>query len=299
MKNHFLKIIQTLRLFPIFCFLFFLFGQQALAGDASSKEMQDFLSALEERCAAYGWEDINLNEIPWEYHRTTQQKRPLMFVNLGTGSNCTLFLGGVHGDELPTIYLLLRLADTIKKNPSLFENECIVIAPLVNPDGFFADPPQRVNAKGIDINRNFPTKEWQAKAISLWEKNTNKNKRYYPGSKPGSEQETLFQIALIKRFKPQKVVSIHSPLNFYDFDGQSAELDNFEQWLDAISKETNHPFKKYGVFPGSLGNYAGLERDILTLTLELPSSDPDKGQEYFDKFYSALLKFTNLSMAPQ
>jgi murein peptide amidase A len=299
MKNRLLKIIKTFRLSPIFCFLFFLFSQPALAGDASSKEMQDFLSVLEDRCTAYGWEKINLDEIPWEYHRITRQKRPLFFVQFGAGSNCTLFLGGVHGDELPTVYVLIRLADMIKKNPDLFENECIVIAPLVNPDGFFTDPPQRVNANGVDINRNFPTREWNTKAIRLWEKDTNKNKRYYPGSKPGSEQETLFQIALINRFKPEKIVSIHSPLNFYDFDGQSAELDNFEQWLDAISIETNHPFKKYGVFPGSLGNYAGIERDILTLTLELPSSNPEKGQEYFDKFFAALLKFTDLSMALQ
>lgn len=298
MKNRLLGIIHSL-FFSILCFLIFNLNQQTSAGDTSSKEMQNFISALEAKCADYGWNDINLREIPWEYHRTTHQKRPLMFVNFGSGSNCTLFLGGVHGDELPSIYLLLKLADIINKNPELFENECIVIAPIVNPDGFLADPPKRVNANGIDINRNFPTKEWQAKAIFLWEKDTNKNKRYYPGSKPGSEQETLFQIALIKRFKPQKILSIHSPLNFYDFDGQSTELDNFVQWMDAISKETNHPFKKYGVFPGSLGNYAGCERNILTLTLELPSSDPYKGQAFFNKFYSALSKFTNLSMGLQ
>jgi protein MpaA len=87
---------------------------------------------------------------------------------------------------------------------------------------------------------------------------------------------------------------VHSPLGFYDFDGPSSDLDSFERWLERISRDTNHPLKKYGYFPGSLGNYAGHERDIFTLTLELPSSDVDKGNEYFHKFQTPILKFINL-----
>ena len=58
--------------------------------------------------------------------------------------------------------------------------------------------------------------------------------------------------------------------------------------------KTNHPLKKFGYFPGSLGNFAGHERDIFTLTLELPSSDPGRGFEYFQKFQQSILKFINL-----
>ncbi|MGP8154830.1 MAG: M14 family zinc carboxypeptidase [Smithella sp.] len=36
---------------------------------------------------------------------------------------------------------------------------CIVIAPLLNSDGFLSTPSTRVNANGVDINRNFPTKD--------------------------------------------------------------------------------------------------------------------------------------------
>jgi len=85
----------------------------------------------------------------------------------------------------------------------MFKDKCIVIAPLLNPDGFLASSPTRVNANGVDLNRNFPTKDWQAKAIRQWIAK-GKIKRYYPGAKPASEQETLFQMALIKRFNPQK-----------------------------------------------------------------------------------------------
>ncbi len=236
--------------------------------------------------------------IPWEYHRTTRNSHPLMFTYFGsTTGNCVLFLGGVHGDELPTVYLMLKLAHYVKDNPAMFKDRCIVIAPLVNPDGFLSLTPTRVNAVGVDINRNFPTRDWQKDALRKWITNAKKNKRYYPGSKPASEQETMFQIALIKRFKPQKILSVHSPLNFFDYDGPSSDLHSFDQWMEKISKEANHPFKKFGYYPGSLGNYAGHERSIFTLTLELASSDPRNGKEYFQKFQSSILKFINLPVA--
>jgi protein MpaA len=43
-----------------------------------------------------------------------------------------------------------------------------------------------------------------------------------------------------------------------------------------------------GFFPGSLGNYAGQELGIPTLTLELPSADPAKARAYWDRFRSGI-----------
>ena len=101
----------------------------------------------------------------------------------------------------------------------------------------------------------------------------------------------------MNRFKPRKILSLQSPLGFYDFDGPTTGLDSFEQWLDAISKESKYPLKKFGFFPGSLGNYAGHERNIFTLTLELPSSEPQKGSEFYRKFQPAITKFIDLSVS--
>ncbi len=288
-------MMAFMKTFSLFLVLSLIIPVQTFALDTSPTNIKTFLKALELRCIEYGWTDINPNEIKWEYHRTTQRKYPLVFTQFGSSkNNCILFLGAVHGDELSTVYVLLKFAHYIKDNPALFKDKCIIIAPLVNPDGFFSKPSERVNANGVDINRNFPTRDWSSEAVRQWEGKYNSNRRYYPGKKPGSEQETLFQIALIKRFKPQKILSVHSPLGFFDFDGPSSDLDSFERWLERISKDTNHPLKKYGYFPGSLGNYAGHERDIFTLTLELPSSDTDKGNEYFLKFQTPILKFINL-----
>ena len=198
----------------IFLFLLFCLFSPApvFSSDSSSSDFKKYIGVLQEQCSRYGWSDVKLGEITWEYHRTTINKNPLMFTYFGnTAGNCVLFLGGVHGDELPTIYLMLKLAHYVKDNPVMFKDKCIVIAPLVNPDGFLSAAPARINASGVDINRNFPTRDWQKDAISQWIAKGKKNKRYYPGVKPASEQETIFQTALIKRFQPQKILSVHSP----------------------------------------------------------------------------------------
>jgi protein MpaA len=252
------------------------------------------MGALEKQISRYGWTDVKPRAIAWEYYRTTKNKNPLIFATFGNSKGeCVLFLGGVHGDELPTVYLMFKLANYVKDNPALFKDKCIVIAPLVNPDGFLAASPTRVNANGVDLNRNFPTRDWQASAIRKWVAK-GKNKRYSPGTKPASENETQFQIALIKRFKPQRILSAHSPLNFFDYDGPSSNLNSFEQWMEKISKEENYPWKKFGYYPGSLGNYAGHERNIFALTIEMPTSDPRHGSEYFHKFQPSILKFIQL-----
>lgn len=282
-----------------FCIIIvFVVSEKGFTADSTDEKFQKFLKTLKNRFAEYGWADLRPDEIPWEYHRTTRLKHPLMFSCFGDKTeNCTLLLAAVHGDEVPTAYVLFKLAGYLKENPETYKDKCIIIAPLVNPDGFLATPPTRTNSQGVDSNRNFPTKDWGKDALNKWETREHKNKRYYPGKTSGSEKETMFQVALIKRFKPHKIVSLHSPLGLYDFDGPSTDIDNFEKWIDAISKETNHPLKKLGFFPGSLGNYAGLERNIFTLTLEFSSSEPDKGQEFYNKFQSALVKFLSLNIS--
>jgi murein peptide amidase A len=256
-------------------------GAQEKAG-----EFHKFASELERHFENLGWKDLDIEKLDWEYHRKTRGNRPLIFTSFGKSSGkVVLFLGGVHGDESPSVYILFRLAQFLKKNPELYSNKTIVIAPLVNPDGFLARPQRRTNSAGVDINRNFPTKDW---------KRSSKD-RYYSGPQANSESETKFQIALVNRFKPSHIISIHSPLACNDYDGPSSDLDSLVIWLKKVSKENGLPLRRYQVFPGSLGNYAGMERRIHTLTLELPSSEPLKGPEYFDQFKRMFLDILDLN----
>jgi protein MpaA len=153
------KIVVSWCLF--FGLLFFLFlPSQVFSYDSSANDFKKYMSALEKQISLYGWTDIKPGAIKWEYYRTTKNKNPLIFTTFGNSKgNCVLFIGCVHGDELSTVYLMFKLAHYVKDNPALFKDKCIVIAPLVNPDGFLSAKQTRVNANGIDINRNFPTRD--------------------------------------------------------------------------------------------------------------------------------------------
>ena len=149
------------------CLVFFLILPSfVFSYDSASNDLKKYIRALEQKSSRYGWTDIKQGEISWEYYRTTKNKHPLMFTYFGnTTGNCVLFLGGAHGDELPTVYLMLKLAHYVKNNPAMFKDKGIVIAPLVNPDSFLSSAPIRVNTSGVDINKK---KDWQSSAIRQW-----------------------------------------------------------------------------------------------------------------------------------
>ncbi len=173
----------------------------------------------------------------------------------------------IHGDEFPS--------GTVAR--SWMERLTVIeprnhwrVVPVLNPDGL--KNKTRVNANGVDVNRNFPTKDWEEKAIKYWEKNTKKDKRRFPGNKPASEKETLCAMAHIDDFNPDLILSIHTPYNVLDFDGPK------------ISPPAFHiPWKNLGNYPGSLGRYMWVDRSKPTLTIELSGNHVPEKLEQFDK----------------
>jgi len=96
--------------------LVLLLPYQVFSYGSSSGEFKKYLLLLEEKFSNYGWKDLHPREIPWEYYRVTNKKIPLAFVSFGDSSkNCILFFGGVHGDELPSVYLMFKLANYVKE----------------------------------------------------------------------------------------------------------------------------------------------------------------------------------------
>lgn len=136
------------------------------------------------------------------------------------------------------------------------------VIPVLNPDGVKLKT--RTNANKIDLNRNFPTADWNQLAASYWEKTTSKNPRRFPGPTAGSEPEVKCAVSHIVDFKPDFVVSIHTPLNVLDFDGPQVKPPPYDYL----------PWRSLGHFPGSLGRYLWLERQTPVLTMELKNEIP-------------------------
>lgn len=172
-----------------------------------------------------------------------------------------MLIGGTHGDELSSTSIVFKWMKTLDAHHSgLFHWH---VTPLLNPDGLFAKNPQRMNANGVDLNRNFATTDWQRESLAYWVKHTKQDPRRYPGKAALSEPETHWLAQEIDRFRPNVIVSVHAPYNLLDFDGPPKA---------SPKKLGNIYLSLLGTFPGSMGRYAGVMKNIPVITIELPNA---------------------------
>lgn len=174
----------------------------------------------------------------------------------------------IHGDEFPSGSVS---RSWIERLVTIEPRNHWRVIPILNPDGL--KNKTRYNANGVDVNRNFPTKDWEENAIKYWEKETKKDKRRFPGTKAGSEKETQCAMAQIDDFKPDLILSIHTPYGVLDFDGPKIRPPAFP----------GIPWKNLGNYPGSLGRYMWVDRSKPTLTIELHDKGVVEKLEKFDK----------------
>ena len=268
------------------------------------KVFQAYCQIVQKYFKKYRWGDSRCLQQDWLSVRKSIKGHPLIWKVYGTEQNIkdkesTLILCGVHGDEITPIkfcFDIIEHLDNIYSNrQDAFKNSVVAVAPIANPDAFFKPRPSRTNANGIDINRNFPTKDFYVNALKHWRQRYRSQKRRYPGKKAMSEPETIFQVNLIKRYRPDKIISVHAPLSMLDYDGPSNRIQGgsigtrANQLLIQMSKEAKgYRIKNYPFFTGSLGNYAGNEKNIPTYTLELPTSDARDHRKHWKRFGNAI-----------
>ncbi|MBO6087080.1 DUF2817 domain-containing protein [bacterium] len=147
---------------------------------------------------------------------------------------------------------------------SLISRRGILFIPCLNPDGMALG--RRTNANGVDLNRNFPTKNWGEDTSSAGDNPSD----YFGGKSAGSEIETQFVMEIIEEYKPEKILTLHAPYKVVNYDGPAHE------WAERISEIINYPVEESIGYPtpGSFGTYAGVERNIPVITLELDEKIP-------------------------
>ncbi len=178
----------------------------------------------------------------------------------GASRRTVMVLGGFHGDEPKSVFVAARLVDLLSETKPTGLATWIVV-PVVNPDGYMRR--KRRNARGVDINRNFPTRNWVP---------SSPRSRMYGGPSPASEPETRVVIRLLEKYRPDRIVTIHSIgrerfCNNYDGPAHSLATRMRRHNGYPITASIGYPT------PGSFGNWAGKERRIPVITLELRSTD--------------------------
>jgi len=192
-----------------------------------------------------------------------------------------LIMGGIHGDEYSSISIMFKWMELLAQSGG--NSYSWRFLPTVNPDGLLEGQAVRQNASGVDLNRNFPSQDWLDKAHEYWQNNTGQNPRRYPGVAPASEPEIRWIIEQIEQYQPEVIVSVHAPYHLLDFDGPS----------EAPEKIGDLYLHQLGVYPGSLGNYAGLDLGIPVVTLELPSAGIMPSDEQIETMWIDMLSWLN------
>ena len=164
----------------------------------------------------------------------------------GNKNGKILVIGCFHGDEPQGKYLI---EEYLSKNP----NTGLMFIPCLNEFGYKNNV--RTNENGVDLNRNFPTKNWE-----LTEKN-----EFFGGNTPASEKQTKFIIDVVEKYSPKLILTLHAPYKVVNFDGDGREIS------EKISKIIGYPVEESIGYPtpGSFGTWAGIEKQIPTITLEL------------------------------
>jgi len=263
------------------------------------QDIKGFCNRINDEFMRLKWKDINCRAEDWESEFYSAEGNPLLYTVMGDQETTSLLLCNVHSDE-NALYQCFRLQKMLREAPLLL-GQRLVIVPLVNPDSFLKKRKLRQNSNGVDLNRNLPTSDWSALAHRQWRRRYKSNKRRYPGKYANSEPENNFLIALINRYKPDKIISIHAPMNFLDMDymdsaaskDENIQKVNLKAWALALkfTEESNTSFRNYRTYPGSLGRY-GDEWKIPIFTLELPSSAPAHVFRDFKRFqYSLIYSF--------
>ena len=190
--------------------------------------------------------------------------------------NNVLIIGVFHGDEPQGKYLIEKYLSLPNHSKIDRANNNLLFIPCLNPDGLASN--KRVNTNSVDLNRNFPTRNWGEDTSAAGDNPDD----YYGGKSAGSEIETKFIIDVIEKYNPKLILTLHAPYKIVNYDGPA------EKVAQKISKIIGYPVEASIGYPtpGSFGTYCGVERNIPTITLELDEQCPviDLEQKIFEIF---------------
>lgn len=188
--------------------------------------------------------------LPWETLAMSREGRPIRQATFGSGPRRVLWVGGIHGDEAEGAHATNALPAAFLAAADAAERVTLVVIEDLNPDGRARH--RRGNARGVDLNRNFPAASFHAGRTG--------------GPEPLSEPESLALFELVVGWRPDLVLVSHSwrAARFINFDGPArAEAERFAERSGFELREST----ALAPTPGSFGSWAE-ERGLPVLTLE-------------------------------
>jgi len=166
------------------------------------------------------------------------------------GARPLLVVGSMHGDERAGHRVVRVLRDR-----RLPPGSDLWLVRTLNPDGAAART--RANARGVDLNRNFPVR-WQA---------SERGSVTWSGPAPASEPETVAVMAFVRSTRPWTTVVLHQPL--YGVDSYRAKSPRLVRELAATTGLPVRSFDCGGMCHGTFTDWHNARTTGRAVTVEL------------------------------
>jgi len=198
-----------------------------------------------------------------------------------------LFVAGIHGNEVGTVKLAGNIinyffnvtpsfsSDESDLKAGVTKDHTLYVIPCLNPDGYeraLKNPDYahrgrvgRNNSRGVDLNRNFLTQNFQKNSEWGFGRNYGDEKiAAYCGEFGGSERETQALIKFIKQENIQNLIMLHNAGKdvVYNSGDQVAK-----KWAEIYNKFTKFKIRTDLNYSGGVAEWAK-ENNIHYLTVE-------------------------------
>ncbi len=221
----------------------------------------DRADAVLERETVQSVETMMEDAVPaWQEIGRSREDRAIRAATFGNGPRRVYLIAGIHGTEQEG----LQNIDLIRRellSGEIAGRTTVRLVEDMNPDG--SEAGTRHNTAGIDLNRNWPAKNFKPAKDR--------------GPEPLSEPETRAVHDDLLAFDPHIVVVLHSTAEgpFVNFDGPGL---GFADAFNAAAKASDERWRVVADMgyptPGSLGTFVGIDRGVPILTIEF-----ERGQD--------------------
>lgn len=191
--------------------------------------------------------------------------------------NVLLSVGQMHGSEPAGLGVTDRVREQTIPDDADYQLWTIR---TMNPDG--AVRGNRYNARGIDLNRNFP---------GTWAR------QYRTGSGPASEPETRAMMRFLRTLQPTGVLSFHQPWDttLSVCDRRSADWVRLAARLMRL-KPPGTPSSCGNWLPGTMNRWTARNTNAWFVTVELPANY--KVRPYLPRAAKAVISIANEMAIP-